>query len=429
MKLFKSIKAKIKKTLLDLSAKNRFFLVLYRKLMFLNNRLQYLAIMRQYSLMENLILMDSMGGKVFACNIAPLYQEMARDEKYSGYRFVWAFKEPNKYTHLKKENHRLEIVKYGSREHKIAMARSKYIFASSGLPNYYIRRKDQVFFQAWHGTPLKKLGCDIETEGSAVFTSSEWRKKYRADAKRFSYLLAPSDYTAEKLSSAFDLRRLGRESIIYKEGYPRNDVLYNFSEQDVKRIKEKIGVPENKKVILYAPTFRDSDFERGKGFFFKTPVSFDFLREKLPDDCVILFRPHVNVASRFNLKQYSQFVYNVAAYPNIADLYIISDLLVTDYSSVIFDYANLKRPMVFYLYDLEEYNSNIRGLYFSVEELPGEIALTEEELVKSILQQLHGFQYDEKYHAFNERFNPWDGPDCSKRIIEKIVPRLEAVQL
>ena len=418
-------KKKISKKLLQLSENDRKYLVMYRKLNYASNRTQYLEAVARYSVMDNLILMEAMGGKVYGCNIKPLYEELIHNPAYSGYRIVWAFQRAADFEYLKAENPGLMLVDFDSPEHKIALARAKYIFTSTGLPEFYSRRKEQIYFQTWHGTPLKKLGCDIENDGGGVFTAQEFHKRYQHDVRRMSYLLAPSEYTAEKLSSAFGLTE-EQKGILYKEGYPRNDFLYSHTDADILRIKNSLGIPPDKKVILYAPTFRDSDFKRGSGYFFEPPLSFKNLQKRYGNDCVLLFRPHVNVSSQFDLSAYSGFVYNVAKYPDISELYVISDLLITDYSSVSFDYANLRRPMIFYLYDLDEYQGNIRGLYFPVDDLPGEIVSKEPALMDAIEKQLYHFVYDEKYQAFNKKFNPWDGPDCSKRIIERIIPKLEA---
>ena len=135
--------------------------------------------------------------------------------------------------------------------------------------------------------------------------------------------------------------------------------------------------------MLYAPTFRDNQHD-GSGYTYDTHLDFDRLREEFGDEYVILFRAHYFVANQFDFSRYEGFVYDVSALDDITPLYLISDLLITDYSSVFFDYANLKRPVLFYMYDLEQYANDIRGFYFSLDELPGPILKTEDELVDAI---------------------------------------------
>ena len=135
-------------------------------------------------------------------------------------------------------------------------------------------------------------------------------------------------------------------------------------------------------MVLYAPTFRDTEHSGSVGYTFRAELDFDLLRERLGDDTVVLFRPHYLVANSFDFARYEGFVFDVSAVLDINDLYIASDVLVTDYSSVFFDYVNLDRPIVFYMYDLEQYASELRGFYLDLDELPGPIVRTAEDLVR-----------------------------------------------
>ena len=128
-------------------------------------------------------------------------------------------------------------------------------------------------------------------------------------------------------------------------GYPRNDFLINHTQEDIRMIKEKLEIPEDKKVILYAPTWRDNQHEAGTGFTYDLNVNFDALRQELGDEYVILFRVHYLVASKFSFDDYEGFIYNVSNYDDINHLYLIADLLITDYSSVFFDFAYIKTSL------------------------------------------------------------------------------------
>ena len=179
---------------------------------------------------------------------------------------------------------------------------------------------------------------------------------------------------------------------------------------------------KKKKIILYAPTYRANQHETGLGYTYKEEVDFDKLRANIGDEYIILFRPHYFVANAFDFEKYAGFVYNVSDVDDVNDLYIISDILITDYSSVFFDYANLKRPIIFYMYDLEHYRDESNGFYFDVEkELPGRIIRTDDSLIEEILRITKEFKYDEKYKKFNETFNYLDDGKASKRVVEKII--------
>src|SRR5690606_15469637 len=138
-------------------------------------------------------------------------------------------------------------------------------------------------------------------------------------------------------------------------------------------------------------------------------TDFDYLRKELSDEWVILFRPHYFIANAFDFRKYKGFIHDVSEVEDINELYLISDVLMTDYSSVFFDYANLKRPMIFYMYDLEHYAKDLRGFYFDLKELPGDIVKSEKEIV-GILNDLGGYQnkYRGQYEMFSDKFNYLD---------------------
>jgi len=159
--------------------------------------------------------------------------------------------------------------------------------------------------------------------------------------------------------------------------------------------------------------------EAGVGYIYHTAVDFDRLRDQFGENTVILFRAHYFVANSFDFKKYEGFVYNVSDYDDINDLYIIADLLITDYSSVFFDYANLKRPIIFYMYDLESYKTQLRDFYIDLEELPGPIVENEEDLMTAISLS-DTFVYDERYKRFNEKFNTYDDGHASERVVKRL---------
>ena len=158
------------------------------------------------------------------------------------------------------------------------------------------------------------------------------------------------------------------------------------------------------------------------GYTYKEEVDFERFQKELQDDYIILFRPHYLVANAFDFEKYKGFVYNVANIDDINELYVISDILITDYSSVFFDYANLKRPMIFHMYDLEHYRDESNGFYFDVEEeLPGKITRTDDDLLEEIKRISKDFNYDEKYKKFNEKYNYLDDGKASKRVTEQVI--------
>ena len=253
----------------------------------------------------------------------------------------------------------------------------------------------------------------------------EVREKYDLDAAKFRYILSPSDFTTEKFTSAWNLKKAGKEHAIIQEGYPRNDYLLNHTPEDVRKVKETLRItPEDiggKKIILYAPTWRDNQHDSADGYSYQLGMDFARLRQALGEECIILFRAHYLVANQFDFAAYEGFVWDASQYPDINELYVVSDLLITDYSSVFFDYANLKRPILFYMYDLAAYRDDIRGFYLDLSELPGPIVETEEALIQAIPQALEGDAYDEKYQRFHARFNALDDGHASERVVKRLL--------
>lgn len=228
------------------------------------------------------------------------------------------------------------------------------------------------------------------------------------------YLL--QDFLQKNFFSAFNLPVNNPNVEIVEEGYPRNDFLSNYTNEDVQRIKETLGIENNdKKIILYAPTWRDNQY-KDCGYSYQIEVDFDKLKQELSDEYIILFRAHYFIAHSFDFSKYDGFIYNVSDYEEINDLYIVADMLVTDYSSVFFDYSILKRPIFFYMYDLESYKNEIRGFYISLDDLPGPVLETEKQLIDELKKE---FVYDDKYQKFNDRFTALEDGEATKRVIER----------
>ena len=145
------------------------------------------------------------------------------------------------------------------------------------------------------------------------------------------------------------------------------------------------------------------------------------MQKELSEEYIILFRPHYFVANAFDFEKYNGFVYNVADIDDVNELYIISDVLITDYSSVFFDYANLHKPMIFHMYDLEHYRDESNGFYIDIKELPGKITRTDDELIDEILRVSKEFVYNQKYKKFNEKYNYLDDGNASERVVNEII--------
>ena len=412
------MKKKLKRYLHLLDKKNELIGGLLKGALFRKRQLFYFFRKAGCKVEKKTVLFTAYRGRSYSCSPKAIYEYMLNNDKYQDYHFIWAFKNVAPYEFLL-QNRNTTIVKYPGREFEKCLAKVEYIVSNWRLPEHIYPRRHQKFLQCWHGTPLKRLGFDIERGQNAKLSMSQVRKNYLRDAQKITYMLSPSRFATEKFISSFNLAKLNKADCIIEKGYPRNDFLYNFTDEDIIRVKKLLGLEHmQKKIILYAPTWRDNQHTTGVGYTLDLGTDFDKLRMALQDEYIILFRAHYLVANKFDFAKYAGFIYDVSHIDDINDLYIISDLLITDYSSVFFDYANLKRPMIFYMYDLDLYQEILRGFYLDLEELPGPIVRSENELIAAIKNSTN--VDEEVITRFNKKFNYLEDGQAAKRVVEEV---------
>lgn len=310
-----------------------------------------------------------------------------------------------------------KVIKRLSPEYYYYLATSKYWINNQNFPHYITKRKKTVYLQTWHGTPLKKMLFDLKK----VYGREKGYLQRVENAKnQWSYLISQNSYATTHFRTAFRY-----DGPILEEGYPRNDILVNNSEKEliINKIKHAYDIPSSKKIILYAPTFRDNAKVENK-FESNLKIDFEGFNKRFGEEYVLLMRMHVTVSSDIEIpKKYKHSVINVSSYPDIQELYLMTDILITDYSSVLFDFAVLERPMLFYAYDLEEYKNDIRGAYLDYEkEVPGKIVRNQTELFDAIdnIEELK-IEYKDKLNEFKQKYAPLDDGNAAKRIVEKVL--------
>ncbi len=411
----------IKKIVVSISEKSILLRNIFRKTINIIRYIQYKLNTAFIKVDEKTIIFCSFNGKSYSCSPKAIYLYMLNNEKYKDYKFIWAFKEIDKYKELEKENN-TTLVEMKSKDYKKYLAKAKYWIFNYKVPDYLYPKKNQIFVQCWHGTPLKRLGCDLEHFDNVLNTMKGMKKRYKIEASKISYFISPSKFATERFVSAWNLKEIGKENIMIEKGYPRNDFLFNYTEEDVLKIRKKLGIEnEKRKIILYAPTYRANQHNSSLGYVYKEEVDFEKLKEDIGNDFIVLFRPHYFIANSFDFEKYAGFVYDVSKVDDINELYIISDILITDYSSVFFDFANLKRPIIFYMYDLEEYRDKSNGFYIDLKELPWKITRTQEEMEKEIEHIAKNFKYDESYVEFNKKYNYLDDGNASERVVNEFM--------
>lgn len=411
-KKLKKLKKKLKKFLQN----NPLLRKTYRAVLFAKRKHTFKGFQKSLPLEEKTIFFEAFQGRLVACSPKAMYLAAVNHPDYADYTFVWSVRNPKNHKELKAMP-RTKVIKWGTKTHLRVLATAKYWVTNSTMPVYVTPSQDQVFIQTWHGTPLKRLGCDLTHSENSAQNLREIHKQYLSQGKKISTFLSPSEFYTQKIGSAY---RQPAQKFVHC-GYPRNDFLFNYTPEDVARVKEKLGIPSGKKVLLYAPTFRDNNYERGKGFHYDLGIDLALLQQTLGGDYVVLFRTHYFVVDKFDLKPYEGFIIDVSRYDDINELYIVSDMLVTDYSSVFFDYANLNRPMLFFMYDYELYKGQLRDFYIDVTTLPGPIVYENDQLGKAILELEQSFVYDEAYKEFNKIYNTYNDGQSSIRALQSCI--------
>lgn len=367
-------------------------------------------------------------GRSYSCSPRALYEQMKADPRFDGWRFIWLLDHDalEASTELPALSSRAELVEYGSAEHRQVLAAAGFWVTNSRSPEEFVPKEDQRYVQCWHGTPLKRLGYDLpQGTKSALNSLAEYRMRYDIEAAKWDYLVSPSPYATECLLSAFGLAAGGSRPRVLELGYPRNDAVVAVcadaaTARDVRsRVLAGFGIEEERKVLLYAPTFRDDAYDPAVGYVNEGLVDLDALRRELGEGWAVLFRPHYFVASTFDFERHAGFVYDASGVADIADLYPAADALLTDYSSVMFDYSCTGRPLLFYMPDERHYADEVRGFYLDVDELPGPRCTTPQE-VASHLADLEALRsgYDQAYRAFRRKFCPDDDGMAAKRVVE-----------
>lgn len=362
---------------------------------------------------KKLVMFESFLGKQYSDNPRAIYEYMK--EKYPGYKLYWSVDRRFSFNF---ENRDLIVVKRLSIRWLFAMARARYWVVNSRMPLWIPKPAHTVYLQTWHGTPLKKLAADMEEVHMPGTTTEKYKRNFLKEASHWDYLISPNAYSTEIFRRAF---RFDKE--ILETGYPRNDFLFKKNHPDeIRALKLKYGLPEDKKIILYAPTWRDNKYY-GKGKYkFDLELDLEKLKEKLGDQYIIVMRMHYLVASKLDLTLYTGFAYDFSNHEDIRELYLLADLLITDYSSVFFDYAILKRPMIFFVYDIDEYRDNLRGFYFDFEKsAPGPLVKTTDEIINEIKKlDANDYKLPETFGAFYKQFCYLESGRSSEKVVNRV---------
>jgi CDP-glycerol glycerophosphotransferase len=369
----------------------------------------YYPLMRRTPLRET-ILFISWKGKQCGSNPLGIAEELRRrgdDREHLWAVTDWSVPVPSGGTPVLR----------GTQEYYEALARTKYLISNDDMQLPFRKRDGQVYLQTWHGTTLKRIGFDIENpqfiSGTAYFDH------LARDVAQWDMLLSPNPFSTPIMRRAFRF-----DGEICEYGYPSNDLLHRPEAAKVAaRVRERLGLPAGKRVVLYAPTWRDNQvYANGRRYRFDMRLDLDRAWRALGADHVLLIRGHHHMADDVPAGLQPGFAVNVTAYPDITELYLVADVLVTDYSSAMFDFAVTGRPILLFTYDLAEYRDNLRGFYFDLEaEAPGPLLATSAEVIEALRDiDSVAAAYRAAYQRFAGRFCSLDDGKAGARVCDRV---------
>lgn len=299
-----------------------------------------------------------------------------------------------------------------------AIASSTWLINNVGsIYKGYERLPHQIDIQTWHGTPLKVIGLSLKVDEGKPTDEME------REGKQWDYLVSQSPFYSDVIG-----KDLGTDAVVLETGYPRNDELFTTTPAQIEGLRASLGIPAGVKVALYAPTWRDNTKVGFAAPLFEA-LDLDAFSASLGPDWVVLLRGHGYNARANDGSRSRNAVIDVTQHPSITELFLVSDALVTDYSSVMFDYCNLGRPILFYVPDYDNYMA-MRRTYFDLREAaPGPVADTQADL-HAAFARLDSFasDYGVKYAAFKERFAPWDDGHATERVVDALLTRGKAAK-
>ena len=336
---------------------------------------------------EKLVLLSSYGGEQYSDSPKVIYEAMKKDERFKDYRFVWTFVNPEVFSNVDADK-----VKTDSMAYFVTALKAKIWITNVNIERgLRFKKKATVYLNTWHGTGPKKGGNAVKG-----------RKDY--DFSYVDIVCVDGKYARDEMVHWFNALD---ENLLYS-GRPREDELFEMNEATTQKVRAYFDIPEDKKIVLYMPTWRE---------YGNLELNYELWEKELSDEYVMLVRAH-HFAKGNICNSDKNFWIDASSYPNVNDLYWISDILISDYSSAFFDYGLLAKPMICFAYDYEKYEAD-NGLFMDLKnEFPSGLKRTEAEVIEFI----KNMDYDgesERCKAYVDRYVSHPG-NATQMCIDKI---------
>lgn len=329
------------------------------------------VIHRVIGVKSNKVVFKSVAGNRYSGNPKAISEKL--HEKAPDTEIVWLFKEPGAKAAMVPDY--VRMVESDGLKGKHEMATAKVWVDNFCKENYLFKGKDQKYIQTWHGDMgFKRI----------LYDSSFVKEDFELiESRECDMLLACSDYGARMHRTAFRF-----DGLILKKGYPRNDILVENSKDKASEIKKLLHIPDDRKIVIYAPTLRrqaqmSGDKQQVSGIDLLEVL--EVLNTKTEEEWICLVRAHTAIRGLAGIPDDDRF-YDVTSYEEMNELLLISDFLITDYSSCAGDFSLLERPVILFQDDRSDYMSNDRSFYFDIDESPYRIALNQSDLVGHIME-------------------------------------------
>jgi CDP-glycerol glycerophosphotransferase len=362
--------------------------------------------------LRDLVAFESYFGTQYSCNPKAIYEELARRDL--GLDLVW-YSADGQFT----VDGPGRVILRDSTDYYETLSSAKVIVNNCLQQEGWGKRPGQFYVQTWHGTPYKHIAYDLVRSGRIASTTTRL-ERYEEDVPRWDLFVSPGPHVTGMFRSAL---RFTCDSL--EVGYPRNDMLFSAdAPAKAAEVRARLGIPEGRRVVLYVPTWREDVFLE-KGRQAELMLDAPALSRSVGDGWTVLVRQHHLVADR-TAAAAGEGVIDVTSYPDITELYLVADVVVTDYSSVMFDFAATGRPLLFLTPDLEYYQKDLRGTYFDLAaEAPGPLLRSTGEVAEALtgLDSVVA-EHAGAYQGFRDRYCPAEQGHAAARVVDRIVESL-----
>lgn len=358
---------------------------------------------RIFPIKSNKIVFSNFVGRGYGDNPKYIAEEIIKQNL--DYDMIWLIDEEIGDKSTIPDN--IRVVKYGTSRAIFELATAGIWIDNVRKPEYIKKRKKQYYIQTWHGgLGIKKIEGDVEESLSKGYVNMA-----KNDSKMIDLMISNSTYLTDLYKRAF-----WYDGEIYECGCPKNDILFNYDYEIVKKVHKYFNINQDDKILVYAPTFRVDGNTGCYNIDFK--MLLETLKQKTNDAWRIIIRLHPNLAEKVDFIEYDENIINGTFYPDMVELAIASNALISDYSSCMFDSEMLGVPTFIYANDKESYMDD-RGFYFQLEELPFLIAENNEQLMKNILN-FNMEEYKLRIKRFHEKVGLKESGCAAKLVVDKI---------